>query len=132
VAKTALKKTDSAESKTKKVTRPKKTKKAKTKVQGDVTPAIAKACKIKGCKRAYRAKGYCRTHYKKWRHGEYGKVRYKHCSDVSCFKPMAKNRHGFCEDHFQNYYVKGLAQAKVPAAAKPAADEKGAAAEKAS
>jgi len=45
-------------------------------------------------------------------------------------KPMAMNRHGYCEEHFQNYYVKGIAVSKVAAPdAKPAAkpDEKAAA-----
>jgi hypothetical protein len=90
------------------------------------TPArSARKCKMKGCKRSYKAKGYCKTHYRKWRHGEYGHARYKTCKDMGCMKPMAKNRHGYCEDHFQNYYVKGMEVAKVPVAAPktPAATE---------
>ena len=65
-------------------------------------------CKVGSCKRTYRAKGYCKAHYKKWRHGEYGKKRYKTCSEHDCRKPMATGRFGYCEDHFQNYYVKGI------------------------
>jgi hypothetical protein len=125
MAKTALKKTDSGEPKSKRASKTagktkKKAKKVTAAAPNDVGLA-ARACKIKGCKRVYRAKGYCRAHYKKWRQGEYGKKRFKPCKDQSCFKPMAMNRHGFCEDHFQNYYVKGIAQAKAPAPEKPAA-----------
>ena len=49
-----------------------------------------KHCQIKSCKREYRAKGYCRVHYKKWRHGEYGVARYKTCKDMDCRKSMAR------------------------------------------
>lgn len=77
-------------------------------------------CEVKGCKRAYRAKGYCNAHYRKWRQGEYGHRRYTACSSSSCFKPQAKNRHGYCEEHYQSYYVKGMAVAKPVEEAKPA------------
>ena len=33
---------------------------------------------------------------------------------------MSMNRHGYCEDHFQNYYVKGLAVTKAAPIEKPA------------
>lgn len=82
-----------------------------------------KHCKVASCKRGYRAKGYCTSHYREWRHGKFGVARYKTCSDFECRKPMAKNRHGYCEDHFQNYYVKGLEVHKAPTAA-PAAEPK--------
>jgi hypothetical protein len=106
----------------------KKTKKAKPK---KAIKAAAdkgtKSCRITSCKRKYRAKGYCKTHYRKWRHGEYGDIRYHRCHDTGgCFKPMAKNRHGFCEEHYQAYYIKGVVAAKPVAPAKP--EEKPAAA----
>lgn len=85
------------------------------------------SCKIKSCKRDYRAKGYCRVHYKKWRQGEYGVARYKTCSEFECRKSMARNRHGYCEDHYQNYYVKGMEKVVAPAE-KPAEKDKTAAA----
>ncbi len=78
-----------------------------------------KHCEVKGCKQEYRAKGYCRSHYKKWRQGEFGHRRYTSCSSTSCFKPTGKNRHGYCEDHYQSYYVKGMAVAKESVAEKP-------------
>ncbi len=78
-----------------------------------------KTCRVAACKREYRAKGYCGVHYKKWRQNEFANARYKSCKDHSCFKAMAMNRHGYCEEHFQNYYVKGVEQAKVAAPAKP-------------
>ena len=82
-----------------------------------------KHCRIASCKRDYRAKGYCDSHYKQWRQGAFGKKRFKACGDIGCVKPMALNRHGYCEDHFQSYYVKGVEVAKVPAPA-PAAEAK--------
>ena len=100
-----------------------KPKKAKKILAQDATPNLPKACKVANCKREYKAKGYCKAHYKKWRQGAFGKSRYKTCQDMECRKPMAMNRFGFCEDHFQNYYVKGIkvAKAEAPAAEKPAA-----------
>lgn len=124
MAKTALKKTDTSEAKPKRASKTAAKKKPAKKISAassSETGVSSKACKVKGCKREYRAKGYCKAHYKKWRHGELGKKRFKACKDASCFKPMAMNRHGFCENHFQNYYVKGIAQAKAPAPEKPAA-----------
>ncbi len=77
-------------------------------------------CQIKGCKREYRAKGYCRVHYKKWRRGEYGLARYKTCNANDCRKPMILNKHGYCEEHFQSYYVRGESKPVQAAEAKPA------------
>jgi hypothetical protein len=82
--------------------------------------APARQCAIASCKRTYRAKGYCATHYRQWRQGAYGLARYKTCKDMGCLKPQTMNRHGYCEDHFQNYYVKGMEVAKVAPEAKPA------------
>lgn len=93
--------------------------KSKKKAHAAEAKPKEKHCQIKSCKREYRAKGYCRVHYKKWRQGEYGVARYKTCKDMDCRKAMAKNRHGYCEDHFQNYYVKGMEVAKTAAPAKP-------------
>lgn len=84
----------------------------------------AKACSKEGCKRAYRAKGYCKAHYKMWRHGKLAKPRYKRCHDYGCTKPMGLGRHGFCEEHYTNYYVKGMEQTHAPVA--PAKPEKAA------
>lgn len=82
------------------------------------------ACKIKACKRRYRAKGYCAFHYSKWRHGEYGASRYTACSDESCHLAAVVNRHGYCEQHYQAYYVKGIVAPKPVKEAPPAAAEK--------
>jgi hypothetical protein len=35
-----------------------------------------KSCQIKGCKRPYKAKGYCNVHYKQWRRGKLPKARH--------------------------------------------------------
>ncbi|MCB0403299.1 MAG: hypothetical protein KDD51_00840 [Bdellovibrionales bacterium] len=70
-----------------------------------------RACKIEGCKQSYRAKGYCRKHYRKWRHGEYGKVRYRACKENECHRPTVINRHGYCEEHYIQHYVKKIASA---------------------
>ena len=57
-------------------------------------------CSIDGCKRPYRAKGYCNVHYKKWRRGEMDGVlaRYRTCSEENCKKPTFKK--GMCEQHY--------------------------------
>ncbi len=36
-----------------------------------------KRCKVEGCRRPYRAKGYCNVHYKQWRKGLLPKPRRK-------------------------------------------------------
>ena len=56
-------------------------------------------CSIEGCKRPYRAKGYCVTHYKLWRRGEVEghKARYKTCSKEGCKKPAGQ--YGVCDEH---------------------------------
>lgn len=109
----------------KKVTRKRSTPTAKAaKTDKPVSNRHAgKTCQMKDCKREYRAKGYCRFHYRQWRQGKFGRARYKTCSDRGCRAPMVINRHGLCEEHHQNYYVKGMEQAKAPEkpAAKPAA-----------
>ncbi|MFH0902578.1 MAG: vegetative protein [Pseudomonadota bacterium] len=60
-------------------------------------PRDARKCKIKGCKRGYRAKGYCSVHYRKWRHGEFPKARYKICTKEGCRKPRARG--SLCAEH---------------------------------
>lgn len=75
-----------------------------------------KSCQVGGCKRSYKAKGYCKAHYRQWRHGKFAKARFTRCHDYGCNKPMAMNRHGFCESHFQDFYVKGMEQHHAPAA----------------
>ncbi len=62
--------------------------------------ADEKRCSVKGCKRPYRARGYCVTHFKKWRRGEMPHPRYKICSREACRKP-ATARWGLCEEHFK-------------------------------
>lgn len=85
-------------------------------------PLPERKCKLESCKREYKAKGYCKTHYREWRHGKFGNARYTACSDIGCFKPMATNRFGYCETHYQAYYVKGLAP-KTAAPAEEKADD---------
>ena len=59
-----------------------------------------KACTVEGCKRAYRAKGFCFFHYRKWRRGELESrpPRYNVCSRPDCKKRVKE--HGLCEEHF--------------------------------
>jgi hypothetical protein len=82
----------------------------------------AKACTIAGCKRAYRAKGLCFFHYKKFRRGELEAkpARYDTCGKPDCKKKVVA--HGLCEEHFQAWKKsrKKNQGAAVPAAA-PAA-----------
>jgi len=116
-----------ASSETKKMAaKPKKTVTATAKVKKETSKRCGgKTCKIQNCAAEYKSKGYCKAHYKAWRNGKYGVARYKVCSDIACRTPMAQNRHGFCEQHYQNYFVKGMEQAKIvaPAPAEKAADK---------
>jgi hypothetical protein len=83
-------------------------------------PRNAKTCKVKGCKRPYRAKGYCNAHFHKWRGGDLPKARYstcnhgvkklKHGEKKECLKKVFKA--GLCEAHYQAKFAK-----KAPAAA---------------
>lgn len=80
-------------------------------------------CSVEGCKRSYRAKGYCEVHFKKWRAGEMPKkTRYKICTEENCRKPMI--RWGLCEAHLRarkgEPEQQGASTAE-PAAAAPAA-----------
>jgi hypothetical protein len=76
------------------------TKKKSTKKAPVAKGLGTKACAIAGCKRAYRAKGFCFFHYKKWRDGEMESkpARYKTCSKPDCKKKVAG--HGLCQAHF--------------------------------
>lgn len=63
------------------------------------TETAEQKCSQEGCKRPYRAKGYCVTHYKLWRRGEIEghKARYHICSKEACKKPAG--RFGLCDEH---------------------------------
>jgi len=77
------------------------------------TPAKSeRKCSVESCKRPYRAKGYCVTHYKLWRRGEMEshKARYKLCSKEGCKKPAGQ--WGLCEEHRGG----GAKEAAAPAA----------------
>jgi len=65
-----------------------------------------KACGIEGCKRPYRAKGYCYFHFKKWRQGELPHGRYRTCSKPDCRSKAV--RHGLCEKHEAETYGKAV------------------------
>ncbi len=58
----------------------------------------AKTCSVDGCKRPYRAKGYCFFHFQKWRRGEMPDSRYKTCNVEKCTKKQFKS--GLCETHY--------------------------------
>jgi hypothetical protein len=59
-----------------------------------------KTCSVEGCKRAYRAKGFCFFHYDKWRRDELeGRPgRYDTCNKEKCRKKVVG--HGMCQEHF--------------------------------
>ena len=79
-----------------------------------------KSCKVAGCKRAYRAKGFCFFHYSKWRRGEIESTprRWKGCSKEECKKKVFQ--HGLCQEHF-DAWKKSRKGAKQVAAEAPAA-----------
>ncbi len=66
-----------------------------------------KSCKVAGCMRAYRAKGYCFFHYQAWRRGELGKARYDICNQPEC--KVKQFKAGLCEKHFNETYKKAAA-----------------------
>lgn len=78
-----------------------------------------KACSAPGCKRAYRAKGFCFFHYKKWRRGEIeGRPpRYDTCHGENCHKKVVA--HGLCQEHLAAWKAsrKSAKLAAGPAAA---------------
>ena len=106
----------------------------------------SRACKVKGCKRPYRAKGYCTAHFHKWRKGEMPKGRYATCNQgvkklkrgekKECLKKVFKA--GLCEEHYKSKFAPPAAPATpaaapatpgaapaTPAAAAPAEAKKG-------
>jgi hypothetical protein len=102
--------------------------KTKTKTKGKAPAAKGagkKACTVQGCKRAYRAKGLCFFHYKKWRRGE---LEQRSPRYVTCAKPDCKKKvvgHGLCQEHFDAWKKsrkknQAAAGAEAPAAAPPA------------
>lgn len=79
-------------------------------------------CKATDCNREVIAKGYCRKHYRLWRHGEMPKARYSTCTFEKCRKKRARG--SLCEEHWTAKHGKrGEAAAPAPpeAPAAPAA-----------
>ncbi len=74
-----------------------------------------------GCKRAYRAKGLCFFHYKKWRRGELEKrpPRYDTCGKEGCKKKIVA--HGLCQEHFDAWKASRQSAKLAAAPAAPAA-----------
>src|SRR5262249_43999789 len=67
------------------------------------------ACSVEGCKRPYRAKGYCYFHFKKGRQGERPHSGYRTGSKAGGrAKPV---RHGLCEKHEAETYGKAAPEA---------------------
>lgn len=63
----------------------------------ETAKAESEKCGVEGCKRPYRAKGYCDLHFKKWRNGELAHGPYKTCLESGCRKPRKAS--ALCEDH---------------------------------
>ena len=81
--------------------------------------AQEKKCKEKGCKRPYRAKGYCNVHYRLWRQGKLSKARYWTCNQEGCLKKVFQKM--LCEEHYQAIWgVKPAAEQAIEAAPAPA------------
>jgi len=79
-----------------------------------------KSCTVAGCKRAYRAKGLCFFHYKKWRRDEIKDRpgRYDTCGKEACKKKVVG--HGLCQEHYDAWKA-SRRSAKLKAAPAPAA-----------
>ncbi len=91
--------------------------KTKTKKKAPAAKGAGKmTCSVQGCKRAYRAKGLCFFHYKKWRRSELeGRpARYETCAKPECKKKVVA--HGLCQEHY-DAWKKSRKKNQVPAAA---------------
>jgi hypothetical protein len=64
-------------------------------------------CKVDGCEKDVRGKGYCDRHYRAWRKGKLGKARYRSCNTGGCSRPAT--RRGLCSEHFASAYAKAKA-----------------------
>jgi hypothetical protein len=74
-----------------------------------------KCCSVENCKRPYRSKGFCNTHFKKWRRGEMDKKpRYKICAEENCRGPIF--RKGYCEQHYKAWSASKKGEDKGPEA----------------
>ncbi len=69
-------------------------------------------CKAESCEKDVRAKGYCDSHYRKWRKGLMAKPRHKSCTEKGCGK--ARARQGLCQDHFTKQHTKAAPEAAAP------------------
>ncbi len=103
-------------------------KKAKTRKKAPAPKGGGKkTCSVTGCQRAYRAKGLCFFHYKKWRRGELQDrpSRFKTCSMPDCDKKVVA--HGLCQEH-HDAWKRARLSAKLSGAsaapAEPAAEAK--------
>ena len=68
--------------------------------KSDATQTCSVKVGDKACKRPFRAKGMCVTHYKLWRRNELPghKGRYKICTKEACRKPRAAQG-SLCVEH---------------------------------
>lgn len=99
-----------------------KTEKTTKKTSKAAKPADpnAKPCSVEGCKRPYRAKGYCTVHYQKWRRGELtAKPRYRTCGEENCRKPSFHK--GYCQEHYSAWSASKKPQAPAAPAVAPEA-----------
>ena len=96
------------------------TRKAKAKKKAPAPKAGGKTCSVEGCKRAYRAKGLCFFHYRKWRRGELEKRprRFKTCGKPDCRKKVVA--HGLCQEHYDAWKKARLSAKLAGAPAAPA------------
>ena len=72
-------------------------------------------CKAENCDKGVHAKGYCTSHYAKWKKGKMPKPRRKSCNTDGCHKPQ--DRRGLCSEHFAKEFTKSKGE---PAAAEGA------------
>lgn len=56
-------------------------------------------CKANECNNEVIAKGYCRKHFRLWKHGEMPRPRYKICTTEKCRKPRFAG--SLCEEHWK-------------------------------
>lgn len=71
-----------------------------------------RTCSIPGCERPHEARGWCNTHYERWRqHGTTDLLRPVYCSVSGCDRHP--HGHGLCERHYRQRERRGWAETAV-------------------
>ena len=66
---------------------------------------VGRSCEVLGCERPHRARGWCATHYLRWKNGQaQGPIRRRSGTAVGCSKALCDEPHdskGLCRLHYR-------------------------------